>query len=130
MADEKRKDARSRKNSKIHLELVQKTKPKQFRRENIQKLLGVLRYARISLGMDFRFQSIFLSENLEKIKTPIKIFVLQEVVSVNATDLMNYAAFYALRFQRQLKAKLHYKNLGFRCAKTSLIEFSIKKISH
>ena len=31
----------------------------QFSRENIQELLGRLRYARISLGMDFRFQQHF-----------------------------------------------------------------------
>ena len=37
--------------------------------------------------------------------------------SVNATDLMNYAAFMRYAFRGSLKANYTTKNLGFRCAK-------------
>jgi len=35
--------------------------------------------------------------------------------SVNATDLMNYAAFMRYAIRGSLKAKYAMKNLGFRC---------------
>ena len=37
--------------------------------------------------------------------------------SVNATDLMNYAAFMRYAFRGSIKANYTTKNLGFRCAK-------------
>ena len=78
--------------------------------------MGRLRYARIGLGMDFRFQQHLLSGESRKDKDTDKDLFYGSG-SVNATDLMNYAAFMRYAFRGKYKSKLHYKNLGFRCAK-------------
>ncbi len=41
--------------------------------------------------------------------------------SINATDLMNYAAFMRYAFRGSLKANYSVQNLGFRCVKDSII---------
>ena len=61
------------------------------------------------------FNSIFLSGESRKDKdTDNNLFCGSG--SVNATDLMNYAAFMRYAFRGSLKAKYTTKNLGFRCA--------------
>lgn len=62
------------------------------------------------------FNSIFLSGESRKDKATDKNLFCGSG-SVNATDLMNYAAFMRYAFRGSLKANYTTKNLGFRCAK-------------
>lgn len=62
------------------------------------------------------FNSIFLSGESRKDKDTDKNLFCGSG-SVNATDLMNYAAFMRYAFRASLKANYTTKNLGFRCAK-------------
>lgn len=64
----------------------------------------------------FDFNSIFLSGESRKDKDTDKNLFCGSG-SVNATDLMNYAAFMRYAFRGSLKANYTTKNLGFRCAK-------------
>ena len=41
--------------------------------------------------------------------------------SVNATDLMNYAAFMRYAFRGSIKADFSVQNLGFRCVKDTIL---------
>lgn len=63
----------------------------------------------------FDFNSIFLSGESRKDKDTDKNLFCGSG-SVNATDLMNYAAFMRYAFRGSLKASYTTKNLGFRCA--------------
>ncbi len=64
------------------------------------------------------FNSIFLSgESRKDTDTDKNLFCGSG--SINATDLMNYAAFMRYAFRASLKANYTTKNLGFRCAKDS-----------
>lgn len=63
------------------------------------------------------FNSIFLSGESRKDKATDKNLFCGSG-SVNATDLMNYAAFMRYAFRGSLKATYTTKNLGFRCAKS------------
>jgi formylglycine-generating enzyme required for sulfatase activity len=62
------------------------------------------------------FNSIFLSGESRKDKDTDKNLFCGSA-SINATDLMNYAAFMRYAFRGSLKASYTTKNLGFRCAK-------------
>lgn len=62
------------------------------------------------------FNSIFLSGESRKDKSSDANLFCGSA-SVNATDLMNYAAFMRYAFRGSLKASYTTKNLGFRCAK-------------
>ena len=62
------------------------------------------------------FNSIFLSGESRKDKSSDQNLFCGSA-SVNATDLMNYAAFMRYAFRGSLKANFTTKNLGFRCAK-------------
>ncbi|WP_347068911.1 formylglycine-generating enzyme family protein [Flavobacterium sp. WV_118_3] len=63
----------------------------------------------------FDFNSIFLSgESRKNRDTDTSLFC--GGASVNATDLMNYAAFMRYAFRSSLKANYSSRNLGFRCA--------------
>lgn len=64
----------------------------------------------------FDFNSILLSGESRKDKDTDKNLFCGSG-SVNATDLMNYAAFMRYAFRGSLKASYTTKNLGFRCAK-------------
>ncbi len=64
----------------------------------------------------FDFNSIFLSGESRKDKDTDKNLFCGSG-SINATDLMNYAAFMRYAFRGSLKASYTTKNLGFRCAK-------------
>lgn len=61
------------------------------------------------------FNSIFLSGESRKDKSDDKNLFCGGA-SVNATDLMNYAAFMRYAFRGSLKAQYSTRNLGFRCA--------------
>lgn len=65
----------------------------------------------------FDFNSIFLSGESRKDKDTDKNLFCGSG-SVNATDLMNYAAFMRYGFRGSIKANYTTKNLGFRCAKS------------
>lgn len=62
------------------------------------------------------FNSIFLSGESRKDKDNDKNLFCGSA-SINATDLMNYAAFMRYAFRGSLKANYTTINLGFRCAK-------------
>lgn len=64
------------------------------------------------------FNSIFLSGESRKDKSDDKNLFCG-AGSVNATDLMNYAAFMRYAFRGSLKAQYSTRNLGFRCASTT-----------
>ena len=68
------------------------------------------------------FNSIFLSGESRKDKDTDKLLFCGSG-SVNASDLMDYAAFMRYAFRGSLKANYTTRNLGFRCAKT----ISVKK---
>lgn len=62
------------------------------------------------------FNSILLTgESRNDVKTDKDLFCGSG--SINATDLMNYAAFMRYAFRGSLKANYSIKNLGFRCVK-------------
>jgi len=64
------------------------------------------------------FSSILLTgESRNDVKTDKDLFC--GTGSINATDLMNYAAFMRYAFRGSLKAEYSVKNLGFRCVKDS-----------
>ncbi|UKJ08510.1 formylglycine-generating enzyme family protein [Solitalea lacus] len=64
----------------------------------------------------FDFNSIFLSGESRKDKDTDKLLFCGSG-SVNASDLMDYAAFMRFAFRGSLKANFTTRNLGFRCAK-------------
>jgi formylglycine-generating enzyme required for sulfatase activity len=66
------------------------------------------------------FNSVLLSgESRNDVKTDKDMFCGSG--SLNATDLMNYAAFMRYAFRGSMKAKYSVQNLGFRCVKDSII---------
>jgi formylglycine-generating enzyme required for sulfatase activity len=66
------------------------------------------------------FSSILLTgESRNDVKTDKDLFCGSG--SLNATDLMNYAAFMRYAFRGSLKANYAVQNLGFRCVKDSMI---------
>lgn len=66
------------------------------------------------------FSSILLTgESRNDVKTDKNLFCGSG--SLNATDLMNYAAFMRYAFRGSLKANYSIQNLGFRCVKDSVI---------
>ncbi|AWK05139.1 hypothetical protein HYN56_13195 [Flavobacterium crocinum] len=64
------------------------------------------------------FNSIFLSGESRKDKSSDKNLFCGGA-SVNASDLMDYAAFMRYAFRGSLKAQYSTRNLGFRCASTT-----------
>ncbi|WP_427872817.1 formylglycine-generating enzyme family protein [Flavobacterium sp. MMS24-S5] len=64
------------------------------------------------------FNSIFLSGESRKDKSTDKNLFCGSA-SVNASDLMDYAAFMRYAFRGSLKAQYSTRNLGFRCASTT-----------
>jgi sulfatase modifying factor 1 len=65
------------------------------------------------------FSSVLLTgESRNDVKTDNNLFCGSG--SINATDLMNYAAFMRYAFRGSIKANYAVKNLGFRCVKDTL----------
>jgi formylglycine-generating enzyme required for sulfatase activity len=66
------------------------------------------------------FSSILLTgESRNDVKTDKDLFC--GTGSINATDLMNYAAFMRYAFRGSVKAHYSIKNLGFRCMRESSV---------
>ena len=72
------------------------------------------------------FNSIFLSAGAGKDNDTDKILYCGSG-SVNASDLMDYAAFMRYAFRGSLKANYTTRNLGFRCAQDSFKNLLLKK---
>jgi len=122
MADEKKIDARTKsafnsyilswyEKSKTYENLVGKT---------FKNYWGVYDMHGLVWEWTGDFNSIFLSGESRKDKTEDRNLFCGGA-SVNATDLMDYAAFMRYAFRGSLKAQYTTRNLGFRCASSTNI---------
>lgn len=118
MADEKRIDARTKENfNKFILSWYEQ--PKTYSNpigQTFKNYWGVYDMHGLVWEWTSDFNSIFLSGESRKDKATDKNLFCGSG-SVNATDLMNYAAFMRYAFRGSLKARYTTRNLGFRCAK-------------
>lgn len=118
MADEKRIDARTKESFNNYI-LSWYEKPKTYANpvgRTFKNYWGVYDMHGLVWEWTADFNSVFLSGESRKDKdTDRNLFCGSG--SVNATDLMNYAAFMRYAFRGSLKARFTTKNLGFRCAK-------------
>nr|WP_315196405.1 formylglycine-generating enzyme family protein [uncultured Flavobacterium sp.] len=118
MADEKRTDARTKEEFNKYI-LSWYEKPKTYSNpigHTFKNYWGVYDMHGLVWEWTADFNSIFLSGESRKDKDTDKNLFCGSG-SVNATDLMNYAAFMRYAFRGSLKANYSTKNLGFRCAK-------------
>ena len=119
MADEKRIDARSKQEfNKYILSWYEKNNTYTNKvGQTYKNYWGVYDMNGLVWEWTYDFNSIFLSGESRKDKdTDSNLFCGSG--SINATDLMNYAAFMRYAFRGSLKASYTTKNLGFRCAKS------------
>jgi formylglycine-generating enzyme required for sulfatase activity len=118
MADEKMADARVQKTYNAFI-LSWYEKPKSFNQTigstfknywNVYDLHGLV------WEWTSDFNSVLISgESRKDVDTDSNLFCGS--AAINATDLMNYAAFMRYAIRGSLKAKYTMKNLGFRCVK-------------
>jgi formylglycine-generating enzyme len=118
MADQNRSDARTKESFNKYI-LTWYEKPKTYLNpvgKTFKNFWGVYDMHGLVWEWTSDFNSIFLSGESRKDKATDKNLFCGSG-SVNATDLMNYAAFMRYAFRGSLKANYTTKNLGFRCAK-------------
>jgi len=118
MADEKRIDARTKEEFNKYI-MSWYEKPKAYVNpvgQTFKNYWGVYDMHGLVWEWTSDFNSIFLSGESRKDKATDKNLFCGSG-SVNATDLMNYAAFMRYAFRGSIKANYTTKNLGFRCAK-------------
>ena len=121
MADEKRIDARTKTAFNKYI-LASYEKPKTYLNpigKTFKNYWGVYDMHGLVWEWTSDFNSIFLSGESRKDKGNDRNLFCGSA-SINATDLMNYAAFMRYAFRGSLKASYTTKNLGFRCANNSL----------
>lgn len=121
MADEKMADARKEKTYNQTI-LDWYEKPKTFNNEigkTFKNYYGVYDMHGLVWEWTGDFNSILLSgESRNDVTTDKSLFCGSG--SLNASDLMNYAAFIRYAFRSSLKAKFSVQNLGFRCVKDTI----------
>ena len=118
MADQKRSDARTKEAFNKYI-LSWYERPKTYANpvgHTFKNYWGVYDMHGLVWEWTSDFNSIFLSGESRKDKDNDNNLFCGSG-SVNATDLMNYAAFMRYAFRGSLKAQYTTKNLGFRCAK-------------
>ncbi len=120
MADEKKTDARTRSEfNKYILSWYEKSKTYENSiGKTFKNYWGVYDMHGLVWEWTADFNSIFLSGESRKDKSEDKNLFCGSA-SVNATDLMDYAAFMRYAFRGSLKAQYSTRNLGFRCASTT-----------
>ncbi|KFF05984.1 formylglycine-generating enzyme family protein [Flavobacterium reichenbachii] len=120
MADEKRIDARTKTEFNTYI-LSWYEKSKTYENtigSTFKNYWGVYDLHGLVWEWTSDFNSIFLSGESRKDKNNDKNLFCGSA-SVNATDLMDYAAFMRYAFRGSLKANYSTRNLGFRCASTT-----------
>ena len=120
MADTKKIDARTKKDFNEYI-LSWYEKSRTYENEigkTFKNYWGVYDMHGLVWEWTADFNSIFLSGESRKDKSEDKNLFCGGA-SVNATDLMDYAAFMRYAFRGSLKAQYSTRNLGFRCASTT-----------
>ena len=122
MADEKNSDARTKEEFNKYI-LSWYEKPKSFLNpigSTFKNYWGVYDMHGLIWEWTADFNSIFLSGESRKDKDTDNLLFCGSG-SINASDLMDYAAFMRYAFRGSIRANYTTRNLGFRCAKDSII---------